>query len=1108
MAIPLVIAAGLSVLATAKAVSWIFNIMTEEEQERQCEEQQRTRQTRARAEKARALQEQERKVLLAGLAMEHAQTLIAVVEECRLKIAGLPDELKELEKMIGQEVESSTSSPYRKSALRREYARIEDAAVRLREYQVYLNTEQQRINDLLISENFTRLLELESAQPVLPLEWLYPGKLVLVTLDEIGKPLPGFGHRISFGVNDAVQKALALDYGQNIPVHIKSAHKQHANLFYGCVARGALWYHNIMPGEPVEFTVEGVNKSSYAVGTLFNGLLEASLPLSQLKYPGMRLLTGQKMLVYPTHYDLCLTRNPFDNKNKRIEVSEFNYSTRGAHSYQQLYLTTDESLFCAVTDQRFFDPLEPWTLLSFSTTTGIITLAKASVRVECRAAISDVLLEVSKVIQTQGLQIGLDTPFRFTLIARELVQSGKISWSYGVQEFLRFCAQMALDMNESSERLANGRFYQRWEQVIEWQRSQEENFVLAFPLSAAEREDGEVRLQRTRLPASDQTSFDRVFEALQEVLSESNMLSTDQMVELLQWDAERSIFIPALRSDHRNRPYYTCHKGCISISGDFSLLNENTVMMRLLVTLPNMSLKRQGQALEDFAYDKMVNPELKNALLAPEQYLSSQQALLAPLQWSTKLDDSQKRVVELALVERNIVLIQGPPGAGKTTAIVEMLYQLFRQNPNRRVLVVSQQNAAVDNALSKFLDKHASGLGYPVNAIRVGNPQKMSKSIQPLSVDNQQTQFIAQLEKRAIYAAVTEPDPFSTLCHQWHATLQQVSQSRSGREEFFITLLSNRNLIGATCVGLATNKGGIDQLQFDVAIIDEAGRATVPEILIPILRSGKVILVGDHFQLPPSIAPLLREDEASQQLKFLQEDFLDTSFFELMFNRLPEQCREVLDRQYRMAPAIGNLVAELFYTSDNVRKLHNGRPDSDFDPLYLLDETIYWVDVRGRQKRPSKSTSYENELEAKEIAQFLTRLAMQVDRETSVAIITPYGAQKNCIREQLKRIGCGSGKLEMLSVEVDTVDAFQGSEADIVCYSTVRSEGSLNFILDRKRLNVACSRARLHLLFFGHREFLRNWRPKSNQEENLFAKIIARATLRPIAMRSENNEVI
>lgn len=201
-------------------------------------------------------------------------------------------------------------------------------------------------------------------------------------------------------------------------------------------------------------------------------------------------------------------------------------------------------------------------------------------------------------------------------------------------------------------------------------------------------------------------------------------------------------------------------------------------------------------------------------------------------------------MVELALRERNIALIQGPPGAGKTTAIVEMLYQLFRRRPNVRVLVVSQQNTAVDNALSKFLSQHAETFDQPVRTIRIGNPEKMSSAIKPLGFDSQYTDYLAELDARAVHGAVSLPREQAELCHKWLCMIRQTTQSRAAQDEFFITLLADKNLVGATCVGLATNKGGIDQLQFDVAIIDEAGRATVPEILIPILRSGQVILVG------------------------------------------------------------------------------------------------------------------------------------------------------------------------------------------------------------------------------------------------------------------------
>ena len=182
--------------------------------------------------------------------------------------------------------------------------------------------------------------------------------------------------------------------------------------------------------------------------------------------------------------------------------------------------------------------------------------------------------------------------------------------------------------------------------------------------------------------------------------------------------------------------------------------------------------------------DQLVNPALKNILLAPEHYLPQQQQLNAPIEWSGALDESQKRVVELALRERNIALIQGPPGAGKTTAIVEMLYQLFRRRPNVRVLVVSQQNTAVDNALSKFLSQHAETFDQPVRTIRIGNPEKMSSAIKPLGFDSQYTDYLAELDARAVHGAVSLPREQAELCHKWLCMIRQTTQSRAAQDEF------------------------------------------------------------------------------------------------------------------------------------------------------------------------------------------------------------------------------------------------------------------------------------------------------------------------------------
>lgn len=1102
MAFPFV-AVGLAVLVGAKAVSWIYNVKTAEEKTKQEYERQCANEIRAHARRAKQRQGQERLALEREIAEDHKNLLLDAIKLRRQSVAEVPGELVMLEKMITEEISDKTSSPYRKSALRREYARIEDAVVRMKEYLHYLEVEEHQACKEFSDGNYEALQSRDTAEPLLPLEWLYPGKLVLVSMEEVGQPLPRFFHRISFGRENLAQRTLALDYDDEIPVLIKSKHKQHESLFYGCVARGALYYKNIMPNEPVDFLVERIAGPN-AVGTLYTGLIRASLPTSQLQHPGVRLLSGQTLRVFPSFHDLCLKHNPFNQKCRGIEVSEFNYQDRNIQAYQQIYLAIEERLLENVSDERFYDTDEPWTLLDYSTSTGIISLGKSTVCVKCAPRKDREMLDVQEVVQTGSLQVGLDTPFRFTLIAHSLAQAENMGWVQGVGEFLHFCAQSSLDMSESPERLAQSRFYQRWEQVIDYQRSREEIASFEFPLALAWLEENTLVLQRDALPLEFVEYYDLVSDRLREVLSDSNTLNPQHCVQLKQWDSSRSDYTPALRFDRRNRPLYMWQKDKIIIEGDFSLIAENVNMLCLSINIPNASLKRQSQALEDFFHDRLVNPTLKNILLAPENYLPEQASSQSSIHWSGKLDESQKRVVELALRERNIALVQGPPGAGKTTAIVEILFQLFSQRPGVSVLIVSQQNTAVDNALGKFMEKHGNSFGQSIQPVRIGNPDKISTAIQPWGFDSQYADFLTGLDARAVDAAVRLPHTESNLCYAWRATLKETALSRSGHDEFFVTLLASRNLVGATCVGLATNKGGIDQLQFDVAIIDEAGRSTVPEILIPILRSEKVILVGDHYQLPPSIAPLLREDEATQDLSFLRENFLSGSFFELMFERLPAESRETLDKQYRMAPAIGDLVANLFYSRGGQRTLFNGLPESHFENNYLLDENIYWVDVKGKQNRPKNSTSQENFLEANKITGFLSNLAEKINTSVSVAVITPYGAQKKCIRSQLQRAGWKEGKLGSLSIEVDTVDAFQGSEADIVCYSTVRTEGNLNFILDRKRLNVACSRARLHLLFFGDIHYLSNWRAKKKHGENFFPKIMGYASTRKISFRERD----
>ncbi|SJM94729.1 conserved hypothetical protein [Crenothrix polyspora] len=233
-------------------------------------------------------------------------------------------------------------------------------------------------------------------------------------------------------------------------------------------------------------------------------------------------------------------------------------------------------------------------------------------------------------------------------------------------------------------------------------------------------------------------------------------------------------------------------------------------------------------------------------------------------------------------------------------------------------------------------------------------------------------------------------------------------------------------------------------------------------------------------------------------LPFIEEAFLEKSFFESLFEELPESCKAILQEQFRMPPPIGDLVADLFYTVKGERQLFNGKGDFINTEQFVLPESLYWVDIVGKQHKAKNSTSLENVAEAHAICNFLKKLAKCNKRDIDVAVITPYGAQKRKIRQLLKAYSESNEQtitIGTLKIKVDTVDGFQGSEAEVVCYSTVRTEGSLKFLLDKKRLNVACSRTKENLIFFGHHKYLERWTPSKEKDEvNLFCGIIERSS--------------
>ncbi len=257
--------------------------------------------------------------------------------------------------------------------------------------------------------------------------------------------------------------------------------------------------------------------------------------------------------------------------------------------------------------------------------------------------------------------------------------------------------------------------------------------------------------------------------------------------------------------------------------------------------------------------------------------------------------------------------------------------------------------------------------------------------------------------------------------------------------------------------------------EFDWAIIDEAGRATTPELLVSLVRARRAIIVGDEKQLPPMLDEELSDAELTR-LGTTREELTESLFATLVTQGKEEELRAVqmLTAQHRMHPAIGKMISSVFYGG---KLTHAVQAEERDHRLPWLNRPVVWFSTTHlpRHLETRANQSFYNRVEIDGISALLHQMERsyrEMGEKREVAVITPYNAQ---IVELLAEITPSSSFWQALSIEIATIDAFQGRDRDIVLYSTVRSnkEGSLGFLRDRRRLNVALSRAREALLLVG-----------------------------------------
>lgn len=289
----------------------------------------------------------------------------------------------------------------------------------------------------------------------------------------------------------------------------------------------------------------------------------------------------------------------------------------------------------------------------------------------------------------------------------------------------------------------------------------------------------------------------------------------------------------------------------------------------------------------------------------------------------------------------------------------------------------------------------------------------------------------------------------------------KVLSTREGREAAAKWLLGPRHLHAATCVGMARRDYGLSERTFDIAIIDEAGKAFGAELLLPAAVAKRVVLVGDHNQLPPTVTTDVLDHAIGYRLPLEEvEELLRRNMFHEIFEQLPESHKGMLTLQYRMHEHIGSLVSELFYDGE----LRSHRKGGSWS---LTRRRVVFVDFTQvdsyQNRRGESSESQENQTERDALHSILRRLSKQnEDTVENVLVICPYKAQRMAVAEETR------DERYTFRLEATTVDAVQGGEADIVILLMTRNRGRVQFLLDRHRLNVALSRAREAVIVLGH----------------------------------------
>ncbi|MCS5488821.1 AAA domain-containing protein [Algoriphagus limi] len=467
----------------------------------------------------------------------------------------------------------------------------------------------------------------------------------------------------------------------------------------------------------------------------------------------------------------------------------------------------------------------------------------------------------------------------------------------------------------------------------------------------------------------------------------------------------------------------------------------------------------------EFALKKVINPEnirlreLKEILLGDKEPSFSSQSTRQRL----ALNFSQNQACQKVLEAKDVAVIHGPPGTGKTTTLIQAIYEAVKAGQS--VLVCAPSNAAVDLLVEKLTDQG-------INTLRIGHPARVEEKILNQTLDAKTAFHESYRDLKKLRKDIAQ---YLKLAKQYKRNfgpeerrqrkllfdeVGRIREAAKHLEEYISYDIFQKNqvfastLVGASSVHL---RGMI----FDVVFIDEAAQGLEAATWIPILKAKKVVFAGDHLQLPPTI----KSFEAAKS-------GLEVTLFEKVIQRKP-QSAHMLQVQYRMKEEIMGFSNEYFYGG----KLEAA--ENTQSHFFENEPILEWIDTAGagytdRQEEESLSTF--NPEEAKFACRYLEDLIKRIgvsrfkENQWTIGLIAPYSAQVRYLRHLIfETFDFPNLKAFSDLITIDTVDGFQGQERDLMLISLTRSNdrGEIGFLADERRMNVALTRAKRKLVLFG-----------------------------------------